>query len=78
MDRSKIKTIDIFSWAGCMFNKKPLKMVGFEFIKKNVEDGNNITIRSWASIAEVQSVIQKYMTGKNWKKKFRKQASSVK
>lgn len=67
------KDVDVFSFGDCKFEAKSLKIVGWKFIKKNIEDGNNITVRAWSSGREAGLVIKKYMTGKGWRKKFRKQ-----
>lgn len=70
---NNIRNIDIFSFGGYRFETKSLKVVGWKFIKKNIDGGNNITVRAWSSGREAELVIKKYMTGKSWKKKFRKQ-----
>lgn len=73
MKSRRKKDVNVFSFAQCMFNAKSCKMVGWKFIKDNIEDGNNVTVRASATCREAGLVIKKYMTGKNWKIKFSKE-----
>lgn len=61
------KYIDIFTFGETMVDAKSIKIVGWEFIKKSIENGNDVTVRSSCTVREFELFHKKYMNGKNWK-----------
>lgn len=66
------KDIDIFTFSKVMVDAKSIKIVGWKFIKKSIENGDNVTVRGDCTVHEFQLFCKKYMNGENCKKEFRK------